>query len=142
MNDPTRIRIKADWRPALLAAVVAASALGFGPCKSDEDKVEDTVKDFASAIVDENYGEACDLLTEDAQDSLAEAAEENDRDDESCEGELERDLTDEEREVFEDIEVSNVEIDGDRATADVKSDEGEEETKLKKEDGDWKLEVE
>jgi len=124
-----------------LFVVTAAAALLLGACGgSDEEDVQSAVKGFASAVKDKDYGKACDTITADARKALEGAA----PGDSGCEGVL--------KQVNEaggleglpsnpdDIEFDKTVVKGDTATVKLKGDETGD-TRMKKEDGEWKLDV-
>ena len=123
------------------AVALTATALVLAACGgSDEEDVQNAVKGFASAVKDKDYGKACDTITADARTALEGAA----PGDTGCEGVL--------KQVNEaggleglpsnpdDIEFDKTEIKGDTATVKLKGDETGD-TQMKKEDGEWKLDV-
>jgi hypothetical protein len=99
------------------------------------------IQEYSAAIADGDGGDACDRLTEDAQEQIADEAE----GDGSCEEVIELVsgfLNDEQKDDLRDIEPTDVEIDGDTATATVPEvgEQGqEEEVELVREDGDWRI---
>jgi hypothetical protein len=117
---------------ACLAALSLAAFAGCGPFGSGP---EDAVKDFSEAVADGDGEKACDLVTD-------EYAEQEFGGDE-CEEQVEQfgeQASDEDKDKLRDVEVSDVEEDGDKATAKVKIEgEDEDEVELEKVDGDWKI---
>ncbi len=123
-----------------IAAVAAALALialpGCGPFGSDEDDVKDVVKDYAAGVADGDGKKVCDTLAEDSKKQFEEVGAKCDETFSSFGGFL----NDEQKDKLKDVDP-DVEIDGDNATAKVDALEGTgtDELKLKKEDGDWKI---
>ena len=120
---------------------MAAGALIAACGGSDEDDVQSAVKGFASAVKDKDYGDACDAITKDARKTLAQAAPGSG----GCEellkqvneaGGLEGLPSDP-----DDIEFEKTEIKGETATVKLKGDDTGD-TRMRKEDGEWKLDVE
>ena len=130
------------YRRLLVLAVFAVLAsLSIVACGgSDEDDVQAAVKDFASAVKDKDYGKACDGITAGARKSLEEAAPGK----AGCEGVL--------KQVNEaggleglpdnpdDIKFDKTVVNGDKATIKVKGDSTGD-TRMRKQDGEWKLDV-
>jgi len=125
----------------LTAVALTATALLLAACgPSDEEDVQSAVKGFASAVKDKDYGKACETITADARKALEGAA----PGDSGCEGVI--------KQVNEaggleglpsnpdDIEFDKTEVNGDTATVKLKGDETGD-TRMKKEDGEWKLDV-
>ena len=107
---------------------------------SDEEDVQDAIRGFASAIEEKDYGEACDAVTEQVREALGNAA----TGAAGCEkvfeqaneaGGLEGLPTD-----ADDLEFEKVEVKGDSATVRIQGDNTGD-TTLRKEDGEWKLDV-
>jgi cyclophilin family peptidyl-prolyl cis-trans isomerase len=122
-----------------LAALLALSAVAAGCGTSDEDKVKSVLQDYNAALVDGDGKKACDLFTADGQKKLAAslealvpAAKTSD-----C-AQLVRDvsatITDENGKRIKDIQIKNVKIKGDKASA-----LSGVETQLAKNGGDWKI---
>jgi hypothetical protein len=118
---------------ACLAALSLAAFAGCGPFGGDSP--EDVIKDFSEAVADGDGEKACDLVTDEYR--------EQELGGDQCEEQVEQGAeaaSDEELDRLRDIEVSDVEEDGDKATAKVKAEgEDEDEVELEKVDGDWKL---
>ena len=128
-------------RRRLPAAAALTAALLLPACGgSDEDDVQDAVRDFASAIDEKDYGKACDGVTEQVRLNFGNA----DTGGAGCEkvfqqaneaGGLEGLPTNPDHLEFEKTEVR-----GDSATVKIKGDNTGD-TTLRKEDGEWKLDV-
>ena len=116
------------WR-ILVACLAALSLVAFAGCGGGGP--EDAIKDFAEAVKDGDGEKACDLTTGEFKETLG---------GDQCKDNLEG-LSDDQKDELGDVEVSDVEEDGDEATAKVKGgdDDDESEVTLKKEDGDWKI---
>ena len=114
-------------------AVASLAAAGCGG--SEEDKVEEAVKDGAAAAKDKDAGKFCDLVSEESLEQLEDGA------GKECEQAFDEQALDALAEDAPDpdsIEFDKVTVDGEKATVKIKGEE--EETQLVKEDGDWKVE--
>jgi hypothetical protein len=114
----------------LVVLVLAALVFFLFLKSSDEDEIRETIETIAS---DPSDPDACALVTqrfkEEASGQTGTAA------DDAC-----RSQTEESGDQPEDVEVDNVEVDGDNATADVTGEDGETVTvRLVNEDGTWKV---
>lgn len=124
---------------ALLAvAAVALSACG----QSEDEKVADALQGYLNAIADRNYGDACGKLAASAKRDLVEYVTQQlpELGTVECESVLKQfvELTDEEQlKALEDVEIRDVRVDGDRATAEAVG--GTQTAHLRKIDGDWKI---
>lgn len=116
-------------------AVLAALALpaGLGGCVFGGGGPDDAVKDFASAIGDEDFEKACGYLSEEIQ-AQADAA------GGGCASALEGSLSAEDIEGADSVETEVLDESDDTATVEATF-EGEdpEELEMVKEDGDWKI---
>jgi hypothetical protein len=121
---------------ALAAGLALVAVPGCGPFGSDEDDVEQVIKDYSEGIADGDGKKACDTLSEDSKKRFEEAGAKCEDTFESFGAFLNEDQKNELKDVDPDVE-----IDGDEATAKVQALEGtgSDEVKLKKEDGDWKI---
>lgn len=127
-------------RPVSAAAALMAVLLLPTCGGSDEEDVQDAVRDFASAIEEKDYGRACDGVTEQVRLAFGNAATGG----AGCEkvfqqaneaGGLEGLPTN-----ADDLEFEKVEVRGDSATVKIEGDDTGD-TTLRKEDGEWKLDV-
>lgn len=120
-----------------LATIVAASglALGLSACGGADNEAEQAVLDFGEAVQDEDFKAICDAFDPEFVKQVEAAGED-------CAKMFEDNWDQMGDEVPEDAEmdIQDSEIDGDNATVTVKNDEDkEEDIKLKKVDGDWKI---
>jgi hypothetical protein len=133
--------MQAPRRRPPAAAFLTAAAFLLPACGGGEDQdVEDAVRDFASAIEDKDYGKACEGVTEHVRATLGNAATGG----AGCEkvfqqaneaGGLEGLPT-----SADDLEFEKTEVRGDTATVKIRGDDTGD-TTLRKEDGEWKLDV-
>jgi len=124
-----------------VAAALTAAALLLPACGgSDEGDVQDAVRDFASAVEDKDYEKACEGVTEQVRLTFGNAATGG----AGCEkvfqqaneaGGLEGLPT-----SPDELEFEKTEVNGDTATVRIKGDDTGD-TTLRKEDGEWKLDV-
>ena len=118
-----------------IAGLASLSLVAFAGCGPFGGGPEDTVKDFSKALADGDGGKACDLVADEYKEQELGGDE--------CEDAVEEfadQASDEDKDKLRDVEVSDVEEDGDKATAKVKAEgEDEEEVELEKVDGDWKI---
>ena len=134
-------RLLTRWATSSAAAVLTAVALLLSACGSgDEEEVQDAVREFAGAIEDKDYGKACERVTEQVRENLGNPATGG----AGCEkvfkqaneaGGLEGLPTDP-----DDLEFEKTDVRGDSATVTIKGDSTGD-TTLRKEDGEWKLDV-
>ncbi|CAN5478648.1 hypothetical protein BH20ACT19_BH20ACT19_04800 [soil metagenome] len=123
-------------RTLVLTSLAAASLLAAGCGGSEEDAVEDSVKEFASAAKDKDFGGVCDKLTDELRQQIGQAGGGN------CEEALKQ--FGEQVDLGgipdpDEIEFESVEVDGDNATVKIKGEDNE--SKLVKEDGEWKADI-
>lgn len=122
----------------LTALVLAAAVLGACGGGGEEEDIEAVVSDFSAALLDTDGPKACALLTEAAIEELTQQPEVA-----ACEKAVDGagEPTDDDRENLEDPEVTDIEVDGDTATAQVTAtgEEGESRTRFRRVDGDWKI---
>ena len=129
------------WATSSAAATLTAVTLLVTGCGGgDEQEVQDAVRDFAGAIEDRDYGKACDRVTEQVRETLGNSATGG----AGCEkvfqqanqaGGLEGLPTD-----ADELEFEKTEVRGDSATVTIKGDSTGD-TTLRKEDGEWKLDI-
>lgn len=122
----------ANHRIRTLAVAALAALLASGCGGSNEDDIESAVRALAQAVEDEDYAAACDRLTRNARKQLKALSGSS-----GCEKALQRAgrrlasaIPDPDR-----VKVENIEIVGDRASAEVNG----EEASFAVEDGDWKV---
>ncbi len=121
-------------RTPAVTALLAASLFAAGCGGSDEDDVKDAVKDVASAAKDKDAEKFCSLVSEEALKQVKDSS------GKECEDAFDKQTLDalaKDAPNPDDIEFDKVTVDGDKATVEVKGESGE--TKLVKEDGDWKF---
>ena len=114
----------------LILAALAATGCG----ASDEDKVRDVFRDATAAANDKDAGRFCGLISAEARKQAEAGASK------TCEESLDAASLDALAQATPDpdtIEFGKVTVSGDNATVAVKGESLE--TKLVKEDGDWKL---
>ncbi|MDQ3644393.1 MAG: nuclear transport factor 2 family protein [Actinomycetota bacterium] len=126
------MRSAAACLTALLCAALLA-ACG-GGSESDEDQVRAVVQEFGEAANDKDAGAICGLVVSKEL-----------KDEEDCEKQADREGQIGGLEAVDDIEVSDIKIDGDRATAQIKATVGGKTDagpgKFRKVDGEWKLDL-
>lgn len=134
----------------LSLALLATAALGVAGCGGDdsggggddEAQVRDLVTNYAAAIADSDGDKACGYLTNDARAQVEAAGKALDVDGD-CGAVMDKateEASDEDRKELEDIEVTSVEVNGDRAVVQVTSggETGDPSTVVK-EDGEWRI---
>lgn len=127
----------------------AALALGIGGCggKSDKQQVENTVKDYFSALGSQDGKRACSLLTEDSQTYATTPAAQGLPADEaepydSCADALTYPPGDRDLEDFKQTTVNNVTITGETAQATVSNPrDGTDALVVRKVGDSWRIEV-
>lgn len=126
------------WPAAAAAAALVALVLGCGP-ETDKDRIRSTLEDFATANLDGEWSEACDLMTERTKNVLTQLGEPRGAKD--CETTLKTGvgaLTEEQKERdFEDIAVTSIVVNGSVATAVVNGETG----RLTKQGEQWLIDV-
>lgn len=108
-----------------LAAVTALAAAGCG--QSEEEAVEAAVQDYASALRDGDFDEACDSLTDGSRDALEQM-------EGGCPAVLERTVA---RGGLNEPDSRSIEFEDDFAKVEIKGEGGE--ALLRKEDGEWRF---
>lgn len=128
-------------RASLLLALIALAACASG---SDEEQIEGVVREHLSGIEGGNGEQACSALSGPYQDQFL-----RDQYEGGCEARVEKywdDLSEEERQAFNETEITKVELDGDqKAFARTKSPTPHENFvadvafNMRKLDGEWKI---
>jgi hypothetical protein len=128
-------------RTLLAGCIVAGLALaGCGAeSDSDEDQIRAVAERAAEAVADQDAAELCDVLyTVELEAALTKAGQHK-----SCEEVMTpqlADQTEEERSDADSFEVVTIKVDGDRAVAEVKTDDGRgEEATFRQQQGEWRL---
>jgi ketosteroid isomerase-like protein len=119
---------------AALTAFLCAALLAACGSSSDEDQIRDVVQEFAEAANDKDVGAICGQVVSEAFE-----------DQEQCEKQADREGSIGDLGSVEDLEVSEIKVDGDTATAQIKATVGGETDegpgKFRKVDGEWKLDL-
>jgi ketosteroid isomerase-like protein len=119
---------------AALTALLCAALLAACGSSSDEDQIRDVVQEFAEAANDKDVGAICGQVVSEAFE-----------DQEQCEKQADREGSIGDLGSVEDLEVSEIKVDGDTATAQIKATVGGETDegpgKFRKVDGEWKLDL-
>ncbi len=119
---------------AALTALLCAALLAACGSSSDEDQIRDVVQEFAEAANDKDVGAICGQVVSEAFE-----------DQEQCEKQADREGSIGDLGSVEDLEVSEIKVDGDAATAQIKATVGGETDegpgKFRKVDGEWKLDL-
>lgn len=119
---------------ALTAAVVVAGCGGGG---SAQDQITSTVKDFYSGFVSGDGNKACDQLTSSTQQSLLRSAKGS-----SCSAAISRAskvLPDSVKKQAKNVDVTNIKVNGNSATATIKGGGQSGSVQLTKQGGKWKI---
>jgi hypothetical protein len=134
-------RLLTPWATSSAVVALTAVTLLLPACGGgDEQDVQDAVREFAGAIEDKDYGKACDRVTEQVRETLGNP----ETGGAGCEkvfeqaheaGGLEGLPTN-----ADDLEFEKTQVRGDSATVTIKGDDTGD-TTLRKEDGEWKLDV-
>ncbi|HYP47696.1 MAG TPA: nuclear transport factor 2 family protein [Thermoleophilaceae bacterium] len=124
-------------RPAALGLALALGLVGCGEGKGDEEQVTSTVNGVYDALADKDADQVCDSLSAAGKRQITRGADRS----LSCEEVFKRGLSlagdalkDAKR-----AEVTQVKVEGDKATASVKYKKETGKVELLKEDGKWKL---
>jgi len=139
-------------------ALLAATALAVGGCGGDDDEgggstggggqeeqVRGAVQGYLTAVAEGDGDAACDLLSAASRATVEQLAEQVDA--EGCVEAFENAVAQAEvdpeaaREALNDLEIADVEIDGDRATVSIRRDGAEESGALVREDGAWRVDI-
>ena len=119
---------------AALTALLCAALLAACGSSSDEDQIRDVVQKFAEAANDKDAGAICGQVVSEAFE-----------DQEQCKKQADKEGSIGELGSVEDFEVSDIKVDGDTATAQIKATVGGETDegpgKFRKVDGEWKLDL-
>ncbi len=118
-------------RSLAVTSLATASLFAAGCGGSEEDKVEDAVKNLAEAGKDKDFAGVCEGFAEDALKQIEDLGQGD------CEKTLEKagDAFTDEIPDPDDLKIEKVEVTGDKATAEIDGDEAS----FVKEDGDWKI---
>lgn len=130
--------MKTSARRARLAVTVAVVAVGFAGCGGDDERTpEATIEELYAAIADADYETVCSLADESAQQALIDQSDGA----ESCEEAAPEVFDEDQAAAFGDVEIGEVVVEDDKATATVTSSEFEtsDEVVLILEDGEWKV---
>ncbi|UGS36495.1 nuclear transport factor 2 family protein [Capillimicrobium parvum] len=109
----------------------------------DREAITALVTDYTNAFADGDYDKACDFLTDDARQEIEKAAEQLDAD--GCTEALQKatdGLDDKTKETLRGLQVTSIELDGDRAVVRTKLKDSSEQTEpatVVKEDGEWRI---
>jgi ketosteroid isomerase-like protein len=108
------------------------------PTPTDEENIQALVEDFSAALLGTDGETACDLLTDDAIKDLTPGGDRN-----GCVEAIDAagEATEENRKQLENPQVTDLQVDGDSATALVET-EGNDDmtrTKFKRVEGEWKI---
>ena len=119
---------------AALTALLCAALLAACGSSSDEDQIRDVVQEFAEAANDKDVGAICGQVVSEAFE-----------DQEQCKKQADKEGSIGDLGSVEDFEVSDIKVDGDTATAQIKATVGGETDegpgKFRKVDGEWKLDL-
>jgi len=139
-------------------ALLASIALALGGCGGDDDggggstagggeeeQVRGAVKGYLTAVAEGDGDAACDLLSAASRETVERLAEQVDA--EGCVDAFENAIAqaevdvEEARASLEELEIADVEIDGDRATVSIRREGAEESGALVREDGAWRVDI-
>jgi Domain of unknown function (DUF4878) len=123
-----------------LAVAGTLAAGGLAACGgSDSDDVNSSLSDYNQAVADKDAGKACDLLSDAAKKTIG---------GKSCEATLKQGfalLNAKQLDAFKNTEITNIKVNGDKATATIKFPKGsgvpDQTQTLVKEDGQWHLQA-
>jgi ketosteroid isomerase-like protein len=122
------MRLRPLVSAVLLTAAVALAACGGG---SDEEQIEEVVASVSDAVREKDAGQLCDSVVTERIPEGEECADQISADDFGSIGDVES------------IEVTDIEVDGETATAQVSAtvdgEETDDDATFAKSDGDWKL---
>ena len=134
MHRPTRLLALAG---AVLASLALAACGGGG---DDDSQVKDRVNGLYDALADKKADKACESLSDDAKDQLTKGSQALSKGKkQSCEDVmgLVFAFAGKQIEKVRDVKVTNVKVDGDKATATVEQGKTKNTVPLVKEDGEW-----
>lgn len=123
--------------------LIALLVVTLGGCgSSDEDEAADAVRAYFGAIAEGEYDEACSQLAASARRDVADYAatqlpEVGSLDCEEVMGQIFSLIDEDQIAALEDVEVTEVTIDGDSAIAEVEG--ATEDARLRRVDGEWKF---
>ncbi len=126
-----------------MLATVVASSLATACGASDSDRIKDAVRNYIQAVLDDDGKTACDLLSPTAAkafvDKVKDVVKTTD-----CATAFKKEagtLKDDEKAVYRSAVLSSVTVDGDTATVTVKFTGINKDIRLKKVNGDWKIDT-
>jgi hypothetical protein len=128
----------------LLATLCLSLALVLGACggshESDRADVRKTVEGFYGALADKDAKKACDAISEKGKEEISETASRQGKK-QSCSQIFSLILAFGENSLSQakEVEVTDVKLDGDQASATISLSKRKSQIGLVKEDGDWKL---
>ncbi|HEY2705408.1 MAG TPA: nuclear transport factor 2 family protein [Candidatus Dormibacteraeota bacterium] len=130
-------------RWALALATVAASTCLSGCGASDSDKIKDSVRNYIQAVLDDNGTAACGLLTPDAAKVFVDRVKAQTKTSD-CATAFKQEaatLKDDEKAIYRSAVLSGVTVSGDTATVTVKFTGVNKDIRLKKVNGDWRIDT-
>ncbi len=135
------MRLRSPILALLLIALASLAGCGGGGEDGDAEQITDLTQQFAADTRQQDWKAVCDAMSAKAEASIAAGGEAVGAD--GCPAVIGRayELDDRPEELSGDVSVSNVEVTGDRATADVTPAFAGQDPTLRyvREDGDWKL---
>lgn len=135
MNDRLSGRLA---KRTVCALVVAVAAFGLGACGgSDEDDVRAAVNDFRDAVREKDSEAVCQSFTDKAlEDAFRQKGDEARK---RCTDFIKESADQRAKEAEKDFEITEVKVDGEKATVKTKSEGQESQAKLEKVDDEWKI---
>jgi hypothetical protein len=125
-----------------LAAVAASTCLG--ACgASDSDRIKDAVRTYIQAVLDDNGKVACDLLTPDAAKVFVEKVKAQTKTSD-CATAFKQEaatLKDDDKAIYRSAVLAGVNVKDDTATVTVRFTGVNKDIRLKKQNGDWKIDT-
>lgn len=136
------MKTRPSARPARLSAVALcalAAALGVAACgKSDEDQVRDVVSEFRDAAKEKDAAKLCATFSQEGLEQTF--GQKGDQAKSTCEQQVKSIADQLAKNAEKDLEVTEVKVDGDKATAKTRTEGGSEETStFVKVDDEWKI---